>query len=103
MVKGVRHLGLGRVEAMEAGGREFSLHGRVVKGVRHLGLGRVEAMEAGGRGFEPRPGGTIVGRVSSPTWQLVRLSQPNVPFFQNSEYIWNNVLVGKPAICAFPL
>ena len=42
MVKGVGHLGQG--EAMEAGGREFSLHGRVVKGVGHLG--RVEAMRA---------------------------------------------------------
>ena len=31
MVKGVEHLG--HDEAMEAGGREFSLHGRVVKGV----------------------------------------------------------------------
>ena len=39
----------GRVGAMEAGGREFSLHGRVVKGVGHLG--HVEAMEAGGREF----------------------------------------------------
>ena len=28
---------LGHDEAMEAGGREFSLHGRVVKGVGHLG------------------------------------------------------------------
>ena len=35
MVKGVGHLG--HDEAMEAGGREFSLHGRVVKGVGHLG------------------------------------------------------------------
>ena len=41
MVKGVGHLG--HEEAMEAGGREFSLHGRVVKGVGHLG--RDEAME----------------------------------------------------------
>ena len=39
---------------MEAGGREFSLHGRVVKGVGHLG--HDEAMEAGGREFEHRPG-----------------------------------------------
>ena len=41
-------------EAMKAGGREFSLHGRVVKGVGHLG--HDEAMEAGGREFDPRPG-----------------------------------------------
>ena len=34
VVKGVGHLG--HDEAMEAGGREFSLHGRVVKGVGHL-------------------------------------------------------------------
>ena len=34
---------------MEAGGREFSLHGRVVKGVGHLD--HDEAMEAGGREF----------------------------------------------------
>ena len=52
MVKGVGHLG--HDEAMEAGGREFSLHGRVVKGVGHLG--HDEAMEAGGREFDPRPG-----------------------------------------------
>ena len=52
MVKGVGHHG--RDEAMEAGGREFSIHGRVVKGVGHHG--RDEAMEAGGREFEPRPG-----------------------------------------------
>ena len=39
---------------MEAGGREFSLPGRVVKGVGHCGHG--EAMEAGGREFDPRPG-----------------------------------------------
>ena len=52
MVKGVGHLGYD--EAMEAGGREFSLHGRVIKGVGHLGHG--EAMEAGGREFDPRPG-----------------------------------------------
>ena len=45
VVKGVGHLG--HVEATEAGGHEFSLHGRVVKGVGHLGHG--EAMEAGGR------------------------------------------------------
>ena len=45
---------LGHDEAMEAGGREFSLHGRVVKGVGHLG--HDEAMEAGARQFDPRPG-----------------------------------------------
>ena len=43
--KGVGHIG--HDEAMEAGGREFSLHGRVVKGVGHIG--HDEAMEAGGR------------------------------------------------------
>ena len=48
MVKGVGHLG--HEEAMEAGGCEFSLHGRVVKGVGHLG--HEEAMEAGGREFD---------------------------------------------------
>ena len=47
MVKGVGHLG--HDEAMEAEGREFSLHGRVVKGVGHLG--HDEAMEAEGREF----------------------------------------------------
>ena len=52
MVKGVGQLG--HDEAMEAGGREFSLHGRVVKGVGHLG--HDEAMEAGGREFDRRPG-----------------------------------------------
>ena len=35
--------------------------------------------------------GTIVGRAFSPTGQLVRFSHPNVPFFQNSEFIWNIV------------
>ena len=49
MVKGVGHLS--HDEAMEAGGREFCLHGRVVKGVGHLG--HDEAMEAGGREFDP--------------------------------------------------
>ena len=39
--------------------------------------------------------GTIVGRVFSPTRQLVRFSHLNVPFFQNSEFIWNIVPVGK--------
>ena len=52
-------------------------------------------MEAGGREFEPRPGGTIIGRVFSPTRQPVRFSQLNVPFFQNSEFVWNIVPVGK--------
>ena len=52
MVKGVGHHG--HDEDMEVGGREFSLHGRVVKGVRHLG--HKEAMEAAGREFDPRPG-----------------------------------------------
>ena len=45
MGKGVGHLG--QDEAMEAGGREFSLHGRVVMCVGHLG--HDEAMEARGR------------------------------------------------------
>ena len=47
-------LAIGHDEAIEAGGREFSLHGRVVKGVGHLG--HDEAMEAGGRELDPRPG-----------------------------------------------
>ena len=38
---------------------------------------------------------TIVGRVFSPTRQLVRFSHLNVPFFQNYEFIWNIVPVGK--------
>ena len=38
---------LGHDEAMEAGGREFSFHGRVVKGVGYLD--HDEALEAGGR------------------------------------------------------
>ena len=45
---------LGHDEAMEAGGREFSLHGRMVMGVGHLG--HDEAMEVGGHEFEHRPG-----------------------------------------------
>ena len=50
MVEWLRAWGhLGHDEVMEAGGREFSLHGRVVKGVGHLG--HDEAMEAGGREF----------------------------------------------------
>ena len=58
-------------------------------------LGHDEVMEAGGREFDPRPGGTIVGRVFSPTRQLVRFSHLNMPSFRNSEFIWNVVLVGK--------
>ena len=38
---------------------------------------------------------TIVGWVFSPTRQLVRFSHLNVPFFQNSEFIWNIVPMGK--------
>ena len=39
--------------------------------------------------------GTLVG-VFTPTRQLVRFSHLNVPFFQNSEFIWNNIVpVGK--------
>ena len=53
VVNGVGHPGLD--EAMEAGGREFSLHGRGVNGVGHLG--HDEAMEAGGHEFEPQPSG----------------------------------------------
>ena len=34
---GVRGVGHGHDEAMEAGDWEFSLHGRVVRGVGHLG------------------------------------------------------------------
>ena len=51
-------------------------------------------METGGREFNPRPG--HYSRMSfSPTRQLVRFSHLNVPFFLNSEFIWNIVLVGK--------
>ena len=39
--------------------------------------------------------GTVVGWVFSPTRQLVRFSHLNVPSFQNSEFIWNVVPVGK--------
>ena len=53
MAEWVRARDTGHDEAMEAGGREFSLHGRVGMGVGHLG--HVEAMEAGGREFDPRP------------------------------------------------
>ena len=34
-----------------------------------------------------RGGGTIVGRVFSPTGQPVRFSHPNVPFFPNYKVI----------------
>ena len=62
------------------------------KGVGHLG--HDEAMEAGGREFNPRPG--HYSRMSFiATRQLVRFSHPNVPFFQNSEFIWNVVPMGK--------
>ena len=40
---------LATMKLWSAGGREFSLHGRVVKGVGHLG--HDEAMEAGRREF----------------------------------------------------
>ena len=79
----------------------YRLHGRVVKGVGHLG--HDEAMEVESS-IPDR--GTIVGRVFSPTRKLVRFSHLNVPFFLNSEFIWNNAPVGKQqlkAICAFPL
>ena len=39
--------------------------------------------------------GTIVGRVFSPTRQLVRFPHHHVPFFQNSEFIWNIVPWGS--------
>ena len=39
--------------------------------------------------------GAIVGWVFSPTRQLVRFSHLNMPFFQNSEFIWNIVPVGS--------
>ena len=39
--------------------------------------------------------GTIVGRIFCPTRQLVRFSHLNMPSFQNSEFIWNIVPVGK--------
>ena len=66
-------------------------------GVRHLG--HDEAMEAGGlevvRSIPDRD--TIVGWVFCPTRQLelVWFFHLNVPFFQNSEFIWNVVLVGS--------
>ena len=50
---------LGHDEAMQAGGHEFSRHGRGVKSVGHLG--HDEAMEVGGHEFDPRPGHRIVG------------------------------------------
>ena len=50
---------------------------------------------AAGHELEPRPGHYVVGRVFSPTSQPVRFSHLNVPFFQNSEFIWNIVPVGK--------
>ena len=53
-------------------------------------------MEAGRREFDPRP--EQYSRMSSsPNRQLVRFSHLNVPFFLNSEFIWNIVLVGKQA------
>ena len=39
--------------------------------------------------------GPIEGWIFSPTRQLVRFSHLNVPFFQNSEFNWNVVPVGK--------
>ena len=57
---------------------------RVVKGVGHIG--HDEAIEAGGREFDARPE-HYVGWVFSPTRQPVRFSHPNMPFFQNSEFI----------------
>ena len=57
-------------------------------------LGNDEVMEAGGHEFDPRLG-PIVGRVFSPTRQLVRFSHLNMPSFQNSEFIWNIVPVRK--------
>ena len=50
-----------------------------------------EAMEAGGCEFDL----TTVGQVFSPTRHVVRFSHLNVPFFQNSEFIWNIVPVRK--------
>ena len=57
-------------------------------------LGHDEAMEAGGLEFNPRPGHYNMMSYS-PTRQLVRFSHLNVSFFQNSEFIWNVVLVRK--------
>ena len=51
-------------------------------------------METGGREFDPRPG--HYSRMSfNSTRQLVQFSHLNVPFFLNSEFIWNIILVGK--------
>ena len=49
---------------METGGREFSLHDRVVNGVGHLG--HDEAMETGGREF------SLHGRVVKGVMKLWR-------------------------------
>ena len=38
---------------------------------------------------------TKVGQVYSPTRQLIRFSHLNVTFFQNSEFIWKIVPLGK--------
>ena len=70
-------------------------------------LGHDEAMEAGGREFDPRPGHYSRMRfyfLVQPgnwhdgftlNWTFVRFngfSHLNVPFLQNSEFIWNVVL-----------
>ena len=101
VVKGMGYLG--HDEATEAGGREFSLHGRVVKGVDTLAtmkLWRREVVSSASMAewlrawdtlammklrrrevvsLSPDPG-TIVGRVFSPSRQLVRFSHPNNDF-----------------------
>ena len=69
---------LGHDEAMEAGGRVFSLHGGVAirawDTLAMMKLWRREVVSS----IPDR--GTIVGRVFSPTRQLVRFSHLNVPF-----------------------
>ena len=63
-LKGVGHFD--HDEAMEAGGREFSLNGRVVKGVGHFD--HDEAMEAGGREFSLHGRVVKVKRKGTPLW-----------------------------------
>ena len=74
------------VASRSVGQMMYRLHGGVVKGVGHLEWEVVSSISNNL---------TIVGRVFNPTRQLVRFSHLNVPFFQNSEFIFNVVLVGK--------
>ena len=59
-------------------------------------LAMLKLWSAGGREFDPRPGHYSIGRVFSPTRQLVCFSHLNsMPFFPNSEFIQNVVLAVK--------